>query len=99
MRRLDGHVTTHDALKEAIELGCLFANDGFHGGRRVHVPEADLQRYLHLVLLFHTQARALRPQEPVSGSLIAPSTSKTASLAHLPEIGRAPGRERVGQYV
>ena len=32
MRRLDGHVAGDDAVEEALELGCLFADDRFDGG-------------------------------------------------------------------
>ena len=82
MRRLDGHVAAHDALEEAVELGCFLADDRFDGRRGVHVPKADLQGYLHVVLLFDTQTNVRRAQEPVSISLITSSTPKTYQPSH-----------------
>jgi len=54
MRRLDGHVAAYDTLEKTVELGGFLANDRFHSGGRVHVAEADLQGYLHVLLLFDT---------------------------------------------
>src|SRR5215831_7882697 len=52
VRRLDGDVAAHDALEKAVKLGGLLADDRFHGGRWIHVAEADLQGNLHVFLLF-----------------------------------------------
>src|SRR6476659_7785155 len=82
MRRLDGDVAAHDALEEAVELGCFLADDRFDGRRGVHVPNADLQGYLYVVLLFDTQTNVPRGHEPVSISLITSSTPKTYQPSH-----------------
>src|SRR5262245_9151751 len=58
VRRLDGDVAAHDALEKAVKLGGLPADDRFHGGRWIHVAEADLQGHLHVSLLFHPQTNA-----------------------------------------
>src|SRR5262245_30701216 len=88
MRRLDGNVAAHDPLEEAVELGGLLADDRFHGRGGIHVPEADLQGYLHAFLLLDTQTMS----PPVSISLITPSTPKTVGRAPLLTLDCGQGR-------
>ena len=47
MRRVDDDVATGDALVKTLELGDSFANSAFYCGGRLHVPEGDLEGYLH----------------------------------------------------